>query len=350
MCLIALALSRVEPYPKDVYTPLALNISKDFKKIRVANSSSPFDINTSTPSILADFNDLFPDKINDKEKVFINSEKTQKERKNKENDYKTAHKYVKAFYGDLELSLAYFKDSADKKGKTKTGSSKSKDCIKNIAIKKIKKYETNNSVIKEKRYSISTSIYSKITGLYYASGSSYWIFVEDKANKTYNFIWRKSQWVYSIKTTNYKELEGVIEKWDYVRSYINIAGIPLTLHYLLFAIYMLLRAYIIILTMNYFNQMVSVEELKNGCLKIKAKDLAYTLPISLNILPIIRNTLVNTLVSFRLKGGFRRNVFSNIKMLIFTVIMNSVRMAEELAQVMEVNADYLFKEQKKNKE
>ena len=326
--VISILLSRVYPEPEEKFIPFSHELAKDYKKLRVG-MNSPFDISPLPPSILDNLVDLFPDKINNKKSEIDLA-----------TPYDDALKGATAKYGDISLSLAYFKETVEG-CKSVAGANKAKGIIITEANKILQKYETNNSVIIPERYSISDGIEACLLSKS-ASGATYWVLLETNDKKV--FTWRNREWVFSIEAPDMESLKVAVDEWKYCRNYIEMFGISLTLHFLLLGVYMLLRAYIIILSMNYFNQIVSVEELKHGCLKIKARDLAYTLPISLNILPIIRTTLVNTLVAFRLKGGFKRNRFKNIKMLTFTVIMNSVKMAEELAQVMEVNADYLFKE------
>ncbi len=80
---------------------------------------------------------------------------------------------------------------------------------------------------------------------------------------------------------------------------------------------------------------VSVESLASLFERIGFRKLSVTLPIALNILPVLRSNSMEILRVFRSRGGFRRHRLKNLEKLALTIILSTVRTAEEIYQVIE---------------
>lgn len=156
--------------------------------------------------------------------------------------------------------------------------------------------------------------------------------------------WGDGRFYMEIEAISEDVLEQAVVDFSRARYFIRLSDtFALTWKWLLVIIDVSMRLFVILLGVYFFITIVSIQSLKMAMLRIGANELAYTLPITLNMLPILANTLLNTLTSFRMKGGFRRRQFRNSSRLFLNVLIQSVHIAEELSQAMEVNAEHLFR-------
>jgi energy-coupling factor transporter transmembrane protein EcfT len=58
----------------------------------------------------------------------------------------------------------------------------------------------------------------------------------------------------------------------------------------------------------------------------------------MNLLPALRKSSQNTWCSLQLRGGFRRQRWRGLQLLLVTVVVNALRRAEEIALAAEVRA------------
>jgi len=116
----------------------------------------------------------------------------------------------------------------------------------------------------------------------------------------------------------------------------NIFGIPYSIFYFQLGLKMCLRAVTIYTSITILTRNVSIKELAHFFRKLGFKDLSIMLPIALNILPVLRRNCIQIIKIFKMKGGFKRNRVRNSFKLLFNIIVNTIKTAEEIAQVLEI--------------
>jgi len=116
----------------------------------------------------------------------------------------------------------------------------------------------------------------------------------------------------------------------------TFAGIPYSIFYFQLGVKMCLRAVTIYSAITILTRNVSINELAAFFRKLGFKELSIMLPIALNILPVLRQNCIQIIKVFKMKGGFRRNRIRNSFKLLFNIILNTVRTAEEISQALEL--------------
>ena len=113
-------------------------------------------------------------------------------------------------------------------------------------------------------------------------------------------------------------------------------GIAYSSENLNMAAVMIQRALIIYTGVILFTRNVSILSLINFFTKLGFKDFGLSLSIAINLIPLLKRNITNIYNSFILRGGFRRNVLKNIFKFVVVVLVNTIRTAEELAEILEV--------------
>jgi energy-coupling factor transporter transmembrane protein EcfT len=101
---------------------------------------------------------------------------------------------------------------------------------------------------------------------------------------------------------------------------------------------MALRALTIVVAVTGFAASVSVSELAGLMERSGLKGLGFASGVAFNMLPIVRTTAMNTYQAIRLRGGFRRQRFRTLGLLLITVITNSLRHADDIVTAAEARA------------
>ncbi len=101
---------------------------------------------------------------------------------------------------------------------------------------------------------------------------------------------------------------------------------------------MALRALTIVVAVAGFAASVSVNELAGLMEKSGLKGLGFATGVAFNMLPIVRTTATNAYQAIRLRGGFLRQRFRTLGLLLVTVISNSLRQAEDIVTAAEARA------------
>jgi len=99
-----------------------------------------------------------------------------------------------------------------------------------------------------------------------------------------------------------------------------------------------LRAITILVTVTGFAASVSIGELTGLLERAGWKGLGFALGVAVNMLPTIQETATNAYQALRLRGGFRRQRLQAIRLWLITVIVNSLRQAEEIVSAAEARA------------
>jgi energy-coupling factor transporter transmembrane protein EcfT len=118
----------------------------------------------------------------------------------------------------------------------------------------------------------------------------------------------------------------------------TLAGVTLSPQGLLAGTQMALRAITILAAVAGFAASVSISELSGLLERAGLKGLGFALGIAFNMLPIVQETATNAYHALRLRGGFRRQRCQAIRLLLITVVVNSLRHAEDIVNAAEARA------------
>lgn len=88
---------------------------------------------------------------------------------------------------------------------------------------------------------------------------------------------------------------------------------------------------IILITRN-----ISISRITDFLEKRGFSDFAYMFPIGLNIIPIVRRSFSQIYTAFKIRGGFKRDRVRNVYRLFLALLINTVKISEEISQVIEL--------------
>jgi energy-coupling factor transporter transmembrane protein EcfT len=118
----------------------------------------------------------------------------------------------------------------------------------------------------------------------------------------------------------------------------TLGRVTLSLQGLVTGTQMALRAITILVAVTGFAASVSVSELSGLLERAGLKGLGFALGVAFNMLPTVQETATNAYHALRLRGGFRRQRWRAIRLLLITVIVNSLRHAEDIVNAAEARA------------
>lgn len=101
---------------------------------------------------------------------------------------------------------------------------------------------------------------------------------------------------------------------------------------------MALRAVAIVVGVAGFAASVSVSELAGLLERAGLKGLGFSLGVALNMLPIVEESLTNAYQALRMRGGFRRQRVRALRLLLVTVVANSLRHADDIVSAADARA------------
>lgn len=106
---------------------------------------------------------------------------------------------------------------------------------------------------------------------------------------------------------------------------------------LLLGIQMTLRSICIYTGVVLITRNISIKRITNFLDRMGFSESIYVLPIGLNVIPIVRKNFFQIVTIFRLRGGFRRNRIRNLYKFLLSLLINTIKMSEEFAQIIELN-------------
>jgi len=106
---------------------------------------------------------------------------------------------------------------------------------------------------------------------------------------------------------------------------------------LLLGIQMTLRSICIYTGVVLITRNISIKRITHFLERMGFSESIYVLPIGLNVVPIVRKNFFQIVTIFRLRGGFRRNRIRNLYKFLLALLINTIKMSEELAQIIELN-------------
>ncbi|MBS1251585.1 MAG: Energy-coupling factor transporter transmembrane protein EcfT [Anaerolineales bacterium] len=117
-----------------------------------------------------------------------------------------------------------------------------------------------------------------------------------------------------------------------------VGGVSLSRHGLVAGIQMAFRAVTILIAVSGFAASVSVSELSGLLERAGLRGLGFALGVAFNMLPVVRETAANAYQALRLRGGFQRQRLRTLRLLLVTVVVNSLRHADDIVNAAEARA------------
>ncbi len=118
----------------------------------------------------------------------------------------------------------------------------------------------------------------------------------------------------------------------------NVAGLAISRQGLEAGVQMALRALAILVAVSGFSASVSVSALSGLMEWAGLKGFGFALGVAVNMLPTIQETVTNAYQALRLRGGFRRQRRQALRLLLITVVVNSLRHADDIVSAAEARA------------
>jgi energy-coupling factor transport system permease protein len=99
-----------------------------------------------------------------------------------------------------------------------------------------------------------------------------------------------------------------------------------------------LRALAIVVGVAGFAASVSLSELAGLLERVGLKGLGFALGVAINVLPVIDERATTAFQALQLRGGFRRQRLQALRLLLVTVVANSLRYADDIVSAAEARA------------
>jgi energy-coupling factor transporter transmembrane protein EcfT len=103
-------------------------------------------------------------------------------------------------------------------------------------------------------------------------------------------------------------------------------------------IQMAFRTVTIVIAATGFAASVSIGELTELLEQAGVKGLGFALGVAVNFLPVAQETATTTFHALRLRGGFRREWWRAMRLLLTTIVVNSLRHVEDIVSAAEARA------------
>ncbi len=117
-----------------------------------------------------------------------------------------------------------------------------------------------------------------------------------------------------------------------------VLGLPLSWPGLASGVQMGSRVVTIVVTVSGFTASVSISELAGVLERCGLKGLGFALGVAFNMLPVVQDTATASYHALCLRGGFRRERLRAIRLLLVTIIVNSLRHADDIVSAAEARA------------
>jgi energy-coupling factor transporter transmembrane protein EcfT len=118
----------------------------------------------------------------------------------------------------------------------------------------------------------------------------------------------------------------------------SLLGVSLSSQGFWAGLWMALRALSVALAVGGFAYAVSVDEMARLFEAAGLGGLGFAVGVAFNLLPTLGETARNAYEAMRLRGGFQRERLQTLKMLLITVIVNSLRRGDEVVEAAEARA------------
>jgi energy-coupling factor transporter transmembrane protein EcfT len=119
---------------------------------------------------------------------------------------------------------------------------------------------------------------------------------------------------------------------------LTVGPIALSSSGLSFGVQIMVRALAILLAVHTLTSALSLSSIAAFFERFGFKGLGFALGVAVNSLPMIQDNFRDSLVSLRLRGGFRRNRLRSVYLLLLTTLTNTIRQAEDIVAAAEARA------------
>jgi len=120
--------------------------------------------------------------------------------------------------------------------------------------------------------------------------------------------------------------------------FVDFLGLSLSLPGARIGLGMLARAMVVILAVEGFSKAVDIAEVAGLFERVGLPGLGFSVGVAVNLLPLLRQSANCAWHTLRMRGGFRRQWWRGLRLLLVTVVANALRRAEEIALAAEVRA------------
>jgi energy-coupling factor transport system permease protein len=118
----------------------------------------------------------------------------------------------------------------------------------------------------------------------------------------------------------------------------TVWGVTLSSQGLAAGAQMLLRSIAILVAATGFAASISVSELAGLVERAGLQGLGFAMGVAVNMLPTVQETVTTVSHALRLRGGFRRQRFQAVRLLLITVVVNTLRHADDIVSAAEARA------------
>lgn len=118
----------------------------------------------------------------------------------------------------------------------------------------------------------------------------------------------------------------------------RLLGIAYSRSGLILSLQMACRATTILLGVSILSQRVSVMQMAGMLERAGMRDIGFAIGVGFHALPTLQRRFVTAYAAFRLRGGFRRQRWRGLQLLIVTVISGALRYAEDVLMAAQARA------------
>lgn len=99
-----------------------------------------------------------------------------------------------------------------------------------------------------------------------------------------------------------------------------------------------LRFIVVLIALNGLTGSVEITAIAGLLERVGLQGLGFSMGVALNLLPSLQQSSINTWHSLWMRGGLRRQRWRGLRLLIFSIVTNALRRAEEIALAAEARA------------
>ena len=118
----------------------------------------------------------------------------------------------------------------------------------------------------------------------------------------------------------------------------SFLGIPISSEGLIAGIQIALRFIVVLLAVNGLTRSVEITAIAGILERFGLQGLGFSMGVALNLLPSLQQSSLNAWHSLWMRGGLRQQRWRGIRLLLLSIITNSIRRAEEIALAAEARA------------
>lgn len=117
-----------------------------------------------------------------------------------------------------------------------------------------------------------------------------------------------------------------------------VLGLEISQQGLVLAMQIVLRFVVIVVSVDGFTSFVDISAIAGLLERFGLRGLGFSLGVALNLLPSFRRSAINAWDSLLMRGGFRKQRWLAIQLLLTTIVSNAIRRAEDISLAAESRA------------